>query len=310
MIKENQTNTRLDVYIAERELISRSASQKLIENGFVRVNGVVCQKNYRLRLNDEIEYDIPDPENSKILPQDIPINIVYEDNDLILVNKAKAMVVHPAPGNWEKTLVNALLYHCGDSLSGIGGVIRPGIVHRIDKDTSGLLVIAKNDKTHIFLSDQLKDHKTNRIYEAVICGKLKEENGTINLPIDRHPSDRKKMAVISSGREAITHYTGIKEYITREGTFTHIKLNIETGRTHQIRVHMAYIGRPVLGDTVYGGDKSKFAQKYSDVLSGQCLHAKTLQFIHPSTGELLTFDTSLPDYFNIILEKLRNFSDE
>jgi 23S rRNA pseudouridine1911/1915/1917 synthase len=218
------------------------------------------------------------------------------------------MVVHPAAGNPSGTLVNALLFHCGSSLSGIGGVIRPGIVHRLDRDTSGLLIAAKNDAAHLFLAEQLKSRKLGRIYEAVVIGRLKEPAGTVSAPVGRHPSDRKRMAVISDGREAITHYRLIREYDTNEGCFSHIELRLETGRTHQIRVHMAHIGHPVLGDTVYGRNNSRFEIKNTVLLAGQCLHARTVEFIHPVTGELMRFDSGLPLYFKEVIDKLEKIS--
>jgi 23S rRNA pseudouridine1911/1915/1917 synthase len=297
-------NIRLDVYVAERECISRSASQRLIENGYVTVNGVTQPKNYRLREGDEINVEDTEPEPATCTAQDIPLDVVYEDSSLIVVNKPKGMVVHPAAGNPSGTLVNALLFHCGDSLSGIGGVIRPGIVHRLDRDTSGLLIVAKNDAAHLFIAEQLKSHKLGRIYEAVIIGRLKEPDGTVNAPVGRHPVDRKKMAVTADGREAVTHYRLIREYDTIEGCFSHIELRLETGRTHQIRVHMAHIGHPVLGDAVYGKNNSRFEIRNAGLLSGQCLHARTVEFIHPVTGKFMRFDSGLPVYFNEIIEKL------
>jgi len=231
---------------------------------------------------------------SENIPQDIELDIVYEDSDLLVVNKPKGMVVHPAAGNLDGTLVNALLFHCGESLSGINGVIRPGIVHRIDKDTSGLLVVAKNDSAHVSLAEQIKSHTFDRFYEAIICGRLKEREGKIDAPIGRHPKDRKKMAIVQDGRNAVTHYEVIAEY----NGFSHVKFKLETGRTHQIRVHMSSIGHPIVGDTVYGA-RDKFG------LEGQCLHAKTISFVHPKTNEFMSFDSELPDYFTKTLDKLR-----
>ena len=278
---------------------SRSFFQKLIRDSHVKVNDSIAKANYRLRMDDLVCVEIPDAVETPILPEDIPLDILYEDDDLLVVNKPKGMVVHPAPGNPDGTLVNALLYHCADTLSGIGGVIRPGIVHRIDKDTSGLLLIAKTDPAHIFLSEQFSSHKTGRLYETIVSGNIKDDCGTVDAPIGRHPSNRKKMAVISGGKEAVTHYRVIERYPPISGgqSYTRLSVRLETGRTHQIRVHMAYIGHPVLGDTVYGGDKSVIAKKYASVLRGQCLHARTIEFEHPVTHKLMSFDSGLPDYF-------------
>lgn len=285
---------RLDIFMAERADMTRSASQKLLENGLVKVNSKVITKSYKLKENDVVEFDIPEPKNSENKPQDIELDIVYEDDSLLVVNKARGMVVHPAAGNTENTLVNALLYHCGDSLSGINGVIRPGIVHRIDKDTSGLLVVAKNDKAHISLAEQIKSHSFERCYETVICGRMKEQKGRIDAPIGRHPKDRKKMAVTASGRNAVTNYEVLAEY---KG-YSHLRLRLETGRTHQIRVHLSNLGHPIVGDRIYGA-RDKLG------ISGQCLHAKTISFVHPYTNELMSFDSPLPEYFTDILSKLR-----
>ena len=297
------TGQRLDTYVAEREGISRSAAQKLIEDGAVTVNGTLSDKNYRLREDDSVECYIPEPvslENTE--PEDIPLDIVYEDSELIIVNKPKGMVVHPAPGNYTGTLVNALLYHCGSSLSGINGVIRPGIVHRIDKDTSGLLAVAKTDSAHESLAAQISSHTFERRYRALVCGNLKEDSGTINAPIARNPRDRKKMAVVPDGRSAVTHYTVLERF----PGFCYTEMQLETGRTHQIRVHMAALGHPLIGDAVYGGGKTAFEKRHADLISGQCLHAKTIAFIHPKTGELMRFDSPLPGYFEKTLCILRN----
>ena len=293
-IDGTDTEKRLDVFMAERGDLTRSASQKLLKDGAVTVNGIVVSKNYKLKPNDVVEFDIPTAVEGENLPQDIALDIVYEDEHLLVVNKPKGMVVHPAAGNPDNTLVNALLYHCGESLSGINGVIRPGIVHRIDKDTSGLLVVAKNDKAHVSLAEQIKSHSFDRFYEAICCGRFKEEKGTIDAPIGRHPKDRKKMAVVSDGKNAVTHYEVICEY---EG-YSHVRFKLETGRTHQIRVHTSLKGHPIAGDTLYGA-RDKLG------LDGQCLHAKTISFIHPVSGELLSFDSKLPEYFENILSKLR-----
>lgn len=294
---ENQ-GERIDKFLSSKlSNISRSYIHKLIEDGNITVNQNSVNKKYKLSKNDMINVKIPKPQELEVIAENIPLDIVYEDNDLLIVNKPKNMVVHPAPGNYSGTLVNALLYHCKNSLSGINGVIRPGIVHRIDKDTSGLLIVAKNDTSHKELAEQIKNHSFTREYEAVVYGNLKEDTGTINANIARHKTDRKKMAVVPLlGRNAATHYTVLKRY----GNFTHIKLKLETGRTHQIRVHMSYIGHPVVGDEVYANPKNnpfKF-------LKGQCLHAKTIGFIHPTTKEYMEFTSPLPEYFQKILNKL------
>ena len=302
IIKEDDIKKRLDLYVSEVEGVTRSNAQGLIDGGFVLVNGKVQAKNYRLRAGDDVETDVPEPKELEALPENIPLNIVYEDDDIIVINKPSGMVVHPANGNESGTLVNALLYHCKGSLSGINGVIRPGIVHRIDKDTSGLLVVAKNDDSHVFLSSLLKDHGIKRIYHAILTGHLKENQGTVNAPIGRHPVDRKKMAVVKGGKEAITHYTVICEY----PSFTYAKMELETGRTHQIRVHMSHIGHPLVGDTVYGGGKTPFEKANASLLSGQALHAKILSFPHPKTKEIMTFECELPDDFKKLLERLEN----
>ena len=293
-IDVNDIDKRLDVFMAERGNLTRSASQKLLNDGLVKVNGKIISKSYKVKLNDVIEFDIPEVVESENKPQNIDIDIVYEDEHLLVVNKPKGMVVHPAAGNPDNTLVNALLYHCGDSLSGINGVIRPGIVHRIDKDTSGLLVVAKNDFAHVSLAEQIKEHSFDRYYEAVCCGRFKEEKGTVDAPIGRHPKDRKKMAIISDGRHAVTHY----EVICNYKGFSHVKFKLETGRTHQIRVHISSKGHPIVGDRIYGARDSLG-------IEGQCLHAKTISFIHPVTKKLMSFDSELPDYFKCILSKLR-----
>lgn len=294
---ENQ-GERIDKFLSSKlSDISRSYIHKLIEDGNITINQNSVNKKYKLSENDTINVKIPKPQELKVVAENIPLDIVYEDNDLLIVNKPKDMVVHPAPGNYSGTLVNALLYHCKNSLSGINGIIRPGIVHRIDKDTSGLLIVAKNDTSHKELAEQIKNHSFTREYEAVVYGNLKEDTGTINANIARHKTDRKKMAVVPFlGRNAVTHYTVLKRY----GNFTHIKLKLETGRTHQIRVHMSYIGHPVVGDEVYANPKNnpfKF-------LKGQCLHAKTIGFIHPTTKEYMEFTSPLPEYFQKILNKL------
>lgn len=294
-----ESGIRLDIYVAEREGITRSASQKLIEAGMVTVCGVVREKKYLVRGCDEVEVTVPEPQPMAAEPENIPLDILYEDASLLVVNKPKGMVVHPAAGNPCGTLVNALLYHCGGSLSGIGGVIRPGIVHRIDKDTSGLLLVAKTDAAHLFLSEQFSSHKLGRIYETIVVGNIRDDAGTVDAPIGRHPSDRKKMAVVSTGRNAVTHYSVCERYegsAVRE-TCTRLSVKLETGRTHQIRVHMSYIGHPVFGDTVYGGDRTALAKRCAPVVRGQCLHARTIEFEHPDTHEIMRFDSGIPGYF-------------
>ncbi len=301
---EDDIGQRIDTVVAEREKISRSAAARLVESKMVLVNSSDVAKNYKIRATDIIEVFHPDVEECEVIPQDIPLNIVYEDEDIIVVNKESGMVVHPAAGNPDGTLVNALLYHCGDSLSGVGGVARPGIVHRIDKDTSGLLVVAKNDFSHVALSDQLKDHSIFRIYHAIVVGNLRELSGTVNEPIGRHPVDRKKMAVIKNdaytSREAITHYRVLKRF----NGFDYVECRLETGRTHQIRVHMAYLGHPLLGDEVYGGNKTRFQTLHKSCIDGQCLHAKELHLTHPRRDERMTFTSDLPENFERVLELL------
>ncbi len=286
--------SRIDKYISDNIAeLTRSAVHGLIEKGLVLAEGKAVSKNYKLRGGEEISVEIPEPEPMDAVPEDIPLDIVYEDDDLLVVNKPKGMVVHPAHGNYTGTLVNALLHHCGDSLSGINGVIRPGIVHRIDKNTSGLLIVAKNDASHLKLAEQIKEHSFTREYEAVACGYFKETEGTVDAPIGRHKTDRKKMCVTTeNSRNAVTHYSVIKQY----GGYAHVRLRLETGRTHQIRVHLSYIGHPVLGDDVYG-------KPYKGI-EGQCLHARKIGFIHPTTGEYMEFVSDLPDYFVSILAKL------
>ena len=287
---------RVDVFVAEMGEITRSRAAKLLEDGCVLVNGKVAPKNLKISFGDEVTLNMPDPVSYDITPEDISLDIVYEDNDLLVVNKPKGMVVHPAAGNFEGTLVNALMHHCGESLSGINGVMRPGIVHRIDKNTSGLLMVAKNDIAHNGLAEQIKEHSFTREYEAVVYGNIKNDSGTIDAPIGRHPVKRKQMAVTDKGsKQAITHYTVLERF----GDFTHVRLRLETGRTHQIRVHMAYIGHPVAGDDVYG------PKKVITSLSGQCLHAKKVGFVHPITNEYLEFESQLPEYFMKFLKGLK-----
>ncbi len=284
---------RLDKLISDNSELSRSAAVKLIERGLVNIGGKSADKKTVLKTDEIALVEIPEPEEQDILPENIPLDIVYEDDDLLVVNKPKGMVVHPAAGHFSGTLVNALMFHCKDSLSGINGEIRPGIVHRIDKDTSGLLIVAKNDFAHIGLSGQIKAHSFTREYQTVVCGCIKE-NGTINAPIGRHRLDRKKMCVTAeNSREAVTHYTVLRNY----AGYTYLNVRLETGRTHQIRVHLSYIGHAVAGDEVYGNGKPRW-------LCGQCLHAKKIGFVHPRTGEYLEFDSELPDYFKKFLREI------
>jgi len=300
-ISSESIGKRLDVVVSELLGVTRSAAQGMIDGSYVTVNGRIESKNYRLRENDDVEIEEQELKELSVEAENIPLDIIFEDEDIIVINKPSGMVVHPAPGNESGTLVNALLYHCKGSLSGINGVVRPGIVHRIDKDTSGLLVVAKNDESHVFLSSLLKDHGIKRVYHAIVVGHYKENKGTVNAPIGRHPVDRKKMAVVVGGREAITHYEVIEEY----PSFTYARFQLETGRTHQIRVHTSYIGHPIIGDEVYGGGKTAFEKNNRVLLDGQILHAKILSFPHPRTKEILTFECDLPSNFRTLLEKLR-----
>lgn len=296
IVDEKDKGTRIDKYLAE-VLVNKSRSfiQGLIEKDSVKINNKIIKSNYKLRPFDEIEIIFKEPETLKVDAEEIPLDILYEDKDIIVVNKVQGMVVHPAPGNYNGTLVNALLFHCTD-LSSINGVIRPGIVHRIDKDTSGVLVIAKNDDAHNKLSEQLKDHSMKREYYALVEGRIKNEKGTIDKPLARNKRDRLKIGIVEGGKQAITHY----EVIERYNGYTLIKCILETGRTHQIRVHMASIGFPLVGDPLYGFKKQKFK------LQGQMLHAKTLGFDHPTKNEYVEFTTELPEYFKVIIDKLRN----
>ena len=304
MIKENYTfaeeaQKRLDVFVSECSSLTRSRVAGLIKDGCVTVNGDVKTKNYMLKNGDRLELSLPEPVSPEALPEDIPLDVLYEDSEMLVVNKPKGMVVHPAAGNPSGTLVNALLHHCGNSLSGINGVTRPGILHRIDKDTSGLLMVAKNDTAHNILAEQIKDHSFYREYEAVVHGVILEDSGKISAPIGRHPVKRKQMAVTDkNSKEAITEF----EVISRFSGFTHVRLRLFTGRTHQIRVHMSYIGHPVAGDEVYGPKKT--AGK--GILCGQCLHAKTLGFVHPKSGEYMEFTSLLPQYFEKFLKEVEN----
>jgi 23S rRNA pseudouridine1911/1915/1917 synthase len=286
---------RLDAFLAEQDLgLSRSALQKLLDSGAVTLNGKTVKKNYKTHAGDAFFLELPEPEPLEIQPENIPLDIRYEDEDVIVLNKPKGLVVHPAPGHWTGTLVSGLLYHCQDSLSGINGVLRPGIVHRIDMDTSGLLIVAKNDFAHQALAEQLKDHSLSRVYEAIVVGNIRADSGTIDAPIGRHPVDRKKMAVTEkNSRPAVTHF----QVIARYSGYTHLRLKLETGRTHQIRVHLAWQNHPILGDAVYGRGKELG-------LTSQCLHARSLTFRHPRTGNLVTVDSELPEYFIQALGKL------
>ena len=293
---EKSKNQRLDAFLASSlDGLTRSQATRLIESGEVAVNGRAVSKSYKLAGGEDIAVTLPEPEPVEAVPQDIPLDVVYEDADVIVVNKPSGMVVHPAPGHPDGTLVNALLYHCAGTLSGIGGALRPGIVHRIDRDTSGLIIAAKNDAAHQYLSAQLADHTLARTYECIVVGALREDRGTVDAPIARHPTDRKRMAVVAGGREAVTHW----EVIARYPGYTHVRCRLETGRTHQIRVHMAYIGHPILGDTVYG------AKKEVPGLTGQCLHAVGLRFLHPRTHEVVELSCPLPDEFTRMLQKIR-----
>ena len=288
---------RLDAFLARSvEDLSRSAAQKLLEKGAVTVSGRPAKKNEKTAEGMSVEVELPDPEPIDVVPQNIPLDVVYEDTDVIVINKPVGLVVHPAPGHPDGTLVNALLYHCGDSLSGINGQLRPGIVHRIDRDTSGLIIAAKNDKAHVALADQLQDHSLARVYEAVVHGNIREDEGTVDAPIGRHPIDRKKMAIDrKDGRRAVTHWTVLGRY----PGYTHIQCRLETGRTHQIRVHMASIGHPLVGDPVYGGNRKSLPG-----LVGQCLHARKLRFIHPATQSPLEVECPLPDWFERVLRQI------
>ena len=295
-IQAKESGERIDALLARTVAdLTRSGAQRLLEDGCVSLDGAAVKKNYKVRAGDRFTVELPPPADLPLIPQALPLDIVYEDEDVIVVNKERGMVVHPAPGHPDGTLVNALLYHCGDSLSGIGGEKRPGIVHRIDKDTSGLLIVAKNDFAHQQLSAQLADRSLSRIYEAVVHGSFREDSGTVDRPIGRHPTDRKRMAVTEkNGRSAVTHW----QVLTRYRGFTHIRCKLETGRTHQIRVHMASLGHPLLGDFTYGAPSPEKG------LEGQCLHARCLQFIHPRSGAAIRLESELPPYFRDVLGKL------
>ena len=298
-VNEVNEKIRLDAYISKQmQDLSRSMIQKLLEGNKINVNGRLEKPAYKVQNGDIIEINIEEPKEVKIEAQDIPLDIIYEDEDILVVNKQKGLVVHPANGNPDGTLVNAVMAHCKDSLSGIGGELRPGIVHRLDKDTSGLLIIAKNDKAHIQMSNQIKNREVKKTYIALVRGTIAENEATINMPIGRSTKDRKKMAVTKSGKEAVTHFKVLNRYTTDKGSYTLLEIKIDTGRTHQIRVHMAEIGHPVIGDVVYSNGKNEFG------VEGQCLHAKRLEFTHPITGKEMKLEAPLPEYFKNIIEHL------
>lgn len=299
-IFQSNERQRVDVFVSQIADITRSRAVSLIGQGFVLINDKTASKNDKLHCGDVVKVTIPEPVAYEVIPQNLNLDVLYEDNDLLIVNKPKGMVVHPAAGNFTNTLVNGLMYHCRDNLSGINGVMRPGIVHRIDKNTSGLLIVAKNDISHNFLAEQIKEHSFTREYDAIVYGNFKDDSGTVNAPIGRHPIKRKQMAVTNTAsRNAITHY----KVLERFGDFTYLRLRLETGRTHQIRVHMAFIGHPVAGDDVYG------PKKVITSLNGQCLHARKIGFIHPSTNKYLEFSSPLPEYFEKFLRGLNSNGD-
>ena len=306
---EEDKNIRIDVYIAEKLDLTRSGAQKIIENGGLKINGAVkLEKNYKIKTGDIIDFEISEPREVNITAQDIELDVLYEDEYLIIINKRQGMMVHPAQENYADTLVNALLYHCKGTLSGINGEIRPGIVHRIDRDTSGVLVAAKSDKAHLGLAEQLKSRSFTRVYNAVISGNIKEDSGTVNLPLGRSKKDFKKIAVYKTAdpdnkiREAITHFQVLERFFYKNNHYAHLELRLETGRTHQIRVHLAHLGKPVIGDKVYGLES---INKNFSFLNGQCLHAKAIGFIHPITGENIFIESELPEYFKKLLELLK-----
>ncbi len=307
-VSEDQEGKRLDALLSEVTGMTRSSVVRLIENGNITVNGKSVSKKEKPVAGSVIEWNLPKPEPAKTQAQEIPLDIVYEDRDIIVINKPVGLVVHPAAGNPDKTLVNALLWHCGDSLSGIGGEIRPGIVHRIDKDTSGLLVVAKNDTAHLSLAEQIKEHKVSRVYTAIVIGNLREDAGTIDAPIGRHPTDRKRMAIIRDGksrsRNAVTHWKVLSRGEADGNRFTLVRCELETGRTHQIRVHLSSIGHPILGDSLYGGSHTAFEKAHRGLIHGQCLHAGELTLTHPVTGEQMTFRADLPDDYQKLVRIL------
>lgn len=301
IVPQEASGSRLDVFVSAAEEITRSYAQKLIESGAVAVNGKTAEKKYKVSFGDVVEAEIPPPSAYEVKAEEIPLDVVYEDGDIIVINKPKGMVVHPAAGNHDGTLVNALMAHCGTSLSGIGGTARPGIVHRIDKNTSGLLVVAKNDEAHLALSEQIKEHAVRRIYFAIALGNISEPI-TVDKPIGRHPTDRKKMAVTEkNSKRAVTHIYPLEHFVGA----TLVRCELETGRTHQIRVHLSSIGHPILGDDVYGRPKDACEQRFGRALCGQTLHAGELSFTHPRTGETMTLKCPLPDYFENLICKLR-----
>ncbi|MCL1858978.1 MAG: RluA family pseudouridine synthase [Oscillospiraceae bacterium] len=306
---QEDIDKRIDLYLSEKFDLTRSAVQKIIENGGITVNGIKKEKNYKIKNGDVIEIFIDGPKEIDIAAQDLNLEVLYEDEYLIVINKRQGMTVHPSQNNYEDTLVNALLYHCKGSLSGINGEIRPGIVHRLDKDTSGVMIAAKSDKAHLSLAAQIKSHNFTRIYNAIIFGNIKDDAGTINLPLGRSKKDFRKVAVYKSAspenkiREAVTHYEVIGRYNYKNNNYTHIKLKLETGRTHQIRVHMSHLGHPVIGDEVYG---NKNINKNFAFLNGQCLHSKSIEFVHPVTGENIFIESDLPEYFEKALALIQN----
>lgn len=297
LLMEDGQQERIDKFISEKiPDLSRSYIQKLIKDGGVLVSGQAIKANFKISPGQTVTITVPEPEIPDIKPENIPLDILYEDEDILVINKPKGMVVHPAPGHYSGTLVNAVMYHCREHLSGINGIMRPGIVHRIDMDTTGSLIICKNDKAHQSLAEQLKEHSITRKYQAIVCGNIKQDEGTINASIGRHPTDRKKMSTHApNGRNAVTHYRVLERF----GDYTYVECQLETGRTHQIRVHMSSIGHPILGDSVYGPQKCPFH------LQGQTLHAKILGIVHPSTGNYMEFDAPLPAYFQTLLRKFR-----
>ncbi len=304
-LASDSDGTRLDAFISDKTDMTRSQAVRLIEGGFVRVGGQLQKKNYKLKIGDEIEIELPENEECEAAAEDIPLDIRYEDDDIIVVNKPVGMVVHPAPGHSHGTLVNALMYHCGSSLSGVGGVSRPGIVHRIDRDTTGLICAAKNDMAHLSLAHQLQDHSMHREYRLIALGGFPEDFGIIDAPIGRHPTDRKKMAVLRGGqgraREAVTNWRVLERF----SGYTYLEAVLETGRTHQIRVHFSYIGHPLMGDETYGGGHTQFERKNQGLIDGQMLHAHALILCHPRTGESMRFESALPENFDKMLENLR-----
>ena len=307
-VSEENKDIRIDVFLAEQIDATRSAVQKLIENGQVTVNGIIREKNYKLKPNDLLCVEITEPKEVNIAPQDLNLDVLYEDADLIVINKRQGMIVHPSQENYSDTLVNALLYHCKGSLSGINGEIRPGIVHRLDKNTSGVMIAAKNDKAHIGLAEQIKEHSFVRIYNTVVLGNIKEDSGTIDMPLGRSKKDFKKIAVYAAADEenkiknAITHFQVLGRYNYAQRSYTHLQVQLETGRTHQIRVHMAYKGHPVIGDDVYGSEN---INKIFAFLVGQCLHSKSIEFVHPINREKIFIETPLPEYFVKVLKLLK-----